>query len=188
MANHVNANIVVHANDEALEHFSQKLEKGNESLWSYFIEEKDWTRDFQDQMIGPKWALIVDTDVNQITTTSAWAPPMEFCQNLYDELRTLDPLVEITMTYEDECPNYIGAYVINQNGEYNEDLDYDELVELVKVEYPDINESENWDEEGDFSDRGLDLFQDVMWDIVANWQYEYIAENEVETYGSSDAK
>jgi hypothetical protein len=179
MANNVFSNIMVNVNNETEEYLLQKLAKVKESLWSYFIEEKDWTPELQSEMIGPKWAIIDQIDVNSLSITSAWGPPMEFCQNLYSELKEIDPLVEIVMTYEDEFPNYIGAYIINEDGEFNRDLEYDEIVELVKVEFDEINENENWDEEDNFSEKGLDLFHDVMWDIIANWQYEYIAKHEM---------
>ena len=172
MANHVTAKISVTGNDAVREEFNQRVEKAGHYLWGFWVEEKDWTSDIQREKVGPKWALIDYSDEDEMNTTSAWSPPTEFCNNLYDELKEIDPSVEITMTYEDEFPNFVGVYVVNEEGGSGEDLEWDEIVERVKEQHKELTEPKYWDEENqEFTEEGDDFFRDVMWEDISNWQF-----------------
>ena len=82
------------------------------------------TYDWYIENVGAKWISFEDVSEYGLSTTSAWSPPIGFCDALFEKLRSLDsPYMQLWCRYDDEMPNFVGVY-----GRYK-DTDYDEYVE-----------------------------------------------------------
>jgi len=70
--------------------------------------------------VGSKWLTVEDAYDEEISMTTAWDSPDALFEQLVEKLKVLDPNVQLTMTYDDEMPNFVGLWYYN--GE-NDDLD-----------------------------------------------------------------
>ena len=79
--------------------------------------------DWYIENVGAKWMSLEDISEYGLAATSAWSPPIGFCDALFEKLKSLDsPDLMLWCRYDDEMPNFIGVY-----GRYK-DTDYDECV------------------------------------------------------------
>lgn len=162
MANHVNSVIEFHKINEAA---SKKLvemvgrcremDYGRRWFADIFVEgeltfddvEKyQWTTEH----VGPKWCYIeeFDEDSLMMITESAWSPPEQGVMKLVEELNKLDEKIVWSIKYEDEMPNFIGAYVYENDDVIDGAEDDDEEIrDMMFYRYPNLKE--HWDEEND---------------------------------------
>lgn len=111
------------------------------------VEQYSWTTEH----IGPKWCYIEDFDEDSlsISTESAWSAPEEGMAKLVEELNKVDNHIIWSMRYEDEMPNFIGAYVYENDECYDGAEDDDEDIRnMIFHSYPELKEQ--WDEEEEY--------------------------------------
>ena len=111
--------------------------------------------------LGTKWCYLEEYDGEGFFGRSAWAAPEMGFFWLAEQLGELDENLHMTVSYEDEGPNFAG-WMVFDNVDMWED-DYKEAAEIKNIVsryYPDAD-VEN-DEE----------FYDLVWEAVNDWQQE----------------
>jgi hypothetical protein len=190
MANHVYFNInFLEFNEQAKTKFvemTKRIREDGNDMWfgdlfatddvTYAIAETGaWTCD----NVGPKWCYIEeysasDEDGWTIRGYSAWSPPIEGLQKILKDLG--DPSMISSIAYEDEGPNFIGAYVF-QGDEEIESLEYDhsDIVSGVIASCEDLS-PDSWDsDECEWKDQDAeDIFQDNMYEYINEVQETFI--------------
>lgn len=162
MANHVYTTINITGNKkvmEKLEEIKIKVEENNNdnhtALISGFYDNMENTYAWYGDNVGAKWCyhdefwVDIEGEVAEITTTSAWYPPLEFVQHIYNICSSLDSEFEIDGDYENEATTPIGGFVINKNGFNHEE--YDEEIEYPDEDNYEIPEGEYHSQEYDYA-------------------------------------
>lgn len=210
MANHVSSYIEFYNEDEALEpklyeyidsiietqkKIAEEAQKDSEYRMGIFSEgvdsvmkwfgievpgEDDIDRDWFINNVGAKWCHLEDIGDSYISTTSAWSVPYEFVENLCKALSVKFPGTFAVVSYDDECYNFIGASLVNEDGvDEVEELDADEVWEQYTADTGfDVPEDGIW---GD--DEKVDAFYDWTSDWLSGardrqyeWYRDYIKE------------
>ena len=193
MANHVHTVIEFHKiNDEAkakLISMVGRCREGeygrkwfgdlfvNEDLTYEMVEQYSWTT----ENIGPKWCYIeeFDEDALMMITNSAWSAPEDGVGKLVEILNTYDDNIVWSIKYEDEMPNFIGAYVyLNDDCIDGAQDEIDEIIDAIFEEHPNLKEhwdedEEYWkcDEDGDMTDEASeaeDEFREIQYEWISN--------------------
>lgn len=193
MANHVHTVIEFHKiNDEAkakLISMAGRCREGeygrkwfgdlfvNEDLTYEMVEQYSWTT----ENIGPKWCYIeeFDEDTLMMITNSAWSAPEDGVGKLVEILNTYDDNIVWSIKYEDEMPNFIGAYVyLNDDCIDGAQDEIDEIIDTIFEEHPNLKEhwdedEEYWkcDEDGDMTDEASeaeDEFREIQYEWISN--------------------
>ena len=200
MANHVNSVIEFHKiNDAAKARLIEMMGRCREQDYGrkWFadmfvegdlkyedVEQYSWTT----QHIGPKWCYIeeFDEDTLMIITESAWSAPEEGVTKLVvDYLNEFDDKIVWSIKYEDEMPNFIGAYVY-ENAECVDGAEDDDedIRYMMFYRYPHLKE--HWDEENDEwqcnedgdmteeAESAEDEFRDQLFDWICERQDDLI--------------
>ena len=137
----------------------------------------DWTID----NIGPKWCYFEDRQETEFHLVSAWSPPIQGLQWLFDRIGEVDNNFIASVQYDDEGLNFYGAQVYTSEGVSNEfEDDYDELLndltdsveELKQLKENHTDEEEEWTDSDEFHD----IFNDNAWTYTSDRQYEFIRE------------
>lgn len=96
--------------------------------------------------IGAKWAHIDDATEYDASITSAWSPVMPYVEELYKHLTKFDSTVVIRHTYEDEFRNFIGVSITDSDGNSFDEIDSDELQQILKEQYPTVEDDDfDWE-------------------------------------------
>jgi hypothetical protein len=191
MANHVTTHVEFHRISEAgkakFDELIARLRVKPNNSWSdgrpwlgdMWVDGKEGSPTYEDtdqyawttENIGPKWCYIDDMDDGYINLVSAWSVPEEGLRWLFDQIIEVDPTFIATIQYEDEMPNFYGAYVYDKDGTVDmfED-DWDDLKELVAIEHPELLELE------EESDEWWDCMNDNMYEALNEKQWEFIQE------------
>lgn len=123
------------------------------------------------ELVGAKWAYCTDRDEDGLSMYSAWSPCIEFCAYLAEQIGHVDAGVQLALTYEDEFCNFIGAAVFDAGGLYDQaELESDEFVDMV-LEGDEELQAHFDSEEREFDEEGQDMFYEVQWDRISDWQY-----------------
>jgi hypothetical protein len=172
MANHVMSNITVRNPTSDVVEFISSLFTKEEGGYNYDIDlnklyentEGSDTRQWYIDNIGAKWMTIDDVGGDYFNTVTAWSAPIDFFEVLCLKLQSIQPDVQVSMTYEDEMPNFIGVSVFDGDMDEfdNTELDSEDYSDVLGVSYP--------DEEEIAEDRGLDLEND--YDEIDEIRYE----------------
>lgn len=172
MANHVNTHISFQINDAAKEYLKELIARMDEHKTLYSIlTEEEWTWEEQSDLVGPKWCFVEDHDEDSIALMSAWAQPTQGIENLMTLLMTVDENAKCYVTYEDEMPNFFGAYalegieIIDEN-----EWDYDELVAHMESTIPELKGKWNEEEQEWSTDEASDIFSDFMYESISELQ------------------
>ena len=190
MANHVSYSVRFEEMNDAAKakwkELSDRLVKDNYEywmgdLWVYEdgpvnaedVREYSWTTEH----VGPKWCYIQDFDEEGFSGYSAWSAPEPALQWILDQMSELDPNMITSFYYDDEMPNFYGAYVYEGNECYDgfED-DYDDMMERVWVLYPHLKEKCDADEEDFKDEESEDEFREVMYEVINDTQSEEVAQ------------
>jgi hypothetical protein len=194
MANHVHYSVNFHQiNEQARaklqELFSRVRTDGNYQWFSdIFVDGDELTYEQTEQYswtlenIGPKWCYFEDYSAAEgdvyFNGEAAWSAPEEGLVKLLEILEEYDPNIITSMTYEDEMPNFVGVYVYQGSECYDgfED-EWEELRDRVIAESETLT-PESWDEEEDdwADDEARDTFQEEMWEIIGDSQWQIIHE------------
>ena len=201
MANHVNFNIrFAKVNDEAKEVWKKltgRLVKENYEYWMgdmWVYEDagvsKDDVRQYSwtTENLGPKWCYITDFDEDGCQGYSAWSPPEQGLNWILAQMAEVDPKMITEFTYEDEGPNFFGAYVYE--GEEMVDgaeWDWDELITLVIKDNSELEGKYNEEDQEFIDDESQDLFYEVMWETVHDEQTRIISDAEKYIQKEQDA-
>lgn len=190
MANHVSYSVRFEEMNDAAKakwkELSDRLVKENYEYWmgdlwvykdgpvnSEDVREYSWTTEH----VGPKWCYIQDFDEEGFSGYSAWSAPEPALQWILDQMSELDPNMITSFYYDDEMPNFYGAYVYEGNECYDgfED-DYDDMMERVWVQYPHLKEKWDADEEDFKDEESEEEFRDVMYEVIHDAQSEEVAQ------------
>ena len=208
MANHVYSNIhIIPSNEVGMAKLNEIFQRAKDrpeddgNLWFgyLFVDGKEgsptaeevtkysWTTEH----IGPKWCHIEDIDEMDeeimFRTESAWSPPEMGLVKILEEIEAVDPKVRATITYEDEMPNFIGAYVYEGSELVDGAEDDDEEIrDMIFYRYPNLKEhwdedNDEWqcDEDGDMTEEAYaaeEEFRDTLYEWIAERQDEIIDE------------
>ena len=177
MANHVNTHVRFEKLNEAglakLQELYSRIRTDNNyewfsDMWGLDKETTD-KYDWNCENVGPKWCYFEDRGEDYFNTTSAWSYPEQGLVWLVEQIAEVDPDVLAYVTYEDEMPNFFGCWFINKDGLYDGyEWDDEEVTEAVKEAVPELAEL---NEETD-SEQYWDLWNENIWEVVAEKQYE----------------
>lgn len=190
MANHVSFNIRFNEMNSAAkskwQDLTSRLVKENYEYWmgDMWVDGRDGSPSQDDvkqyswttENIGPKWCYITDFDEDGCQGYSAWSAPEQGLNWILEQLTKLDPNIITEFTYEDEGPNFAGAYVYDGLELYDgfED-EFEDIIYRAKEQYPD-ELKDKWDEDTESwsDDESEDFFNEVMWEVIHESQYEHI--------------
>jgi len=139
MANDVNNFITIEeCNDAARAEMKRIAEAINNSehtnleiadvLWDgKFENHVSWTTEH----LGAKWCICEEACEDHMILTSAWYQVDGVQDKLYEMLKQFDENVMVKMTYEDECPAFIGVR-IRYMDEVIDHMDDEEIVEYLQ--------------------------------------------------------
>jgi hypothetical protein len=197
MANHVYSYWSLRqANDEAKAYFKEftthvnnSAEENDNFLMVEFLyqerrpeDESEHWQWFIDR-VGSKWITIEDVYDEELSMTTAWDSPDSLFERLVENLKVIDPNVQLVMTYEDEMPNFVGVWYYN--GE-NDDLDCEHYacenfqdllgtdMELEDEELAEKYELDASDEDAIWEKRSE--LRDDFWELWGNEQTRVIQE------------
>ena len=189
MANYVRWNMEFHQiNDDAkkkLIELISRVRKDQDHMWfgDLFVDEKTLTYKETEQYswtlanIGPKWCYFEEMDIDSMTYygDSAWSAPEDGVTKLLEILEEHDPNLITSLTYQDEGPNFFGAYVYRGNECLDSfENDYDELIEMVCNEIEELEGkyiNEEWEDQ-----ESEDIFNESMWECISNYQSEMVSD------------
>jgi hypothetical protein len=132
----------------------------------------DWDFNQMCEEVGAKWAYATDWDESGMSTYSAWGPIGGLADKIARKIGEVDPSVQLTLTYEDEFPNYVGVCTYTKDGEDTDNcLEWEELREIMCNNDEELGKL--WDEDKeDWTDdeTAYDLMSDLQWDTIHEWQ------------------
>lgn len=178
MANHVTTRVTVVCNEAAqvvVDQWADAIDgMSNDDykmVWKLFedgpeLADYNWCI----ENIGSKWCYVDDVFDNNFTLVSAWDWPDKFVSWMADQVIAIDEDAYVTVTYEDEQPNFVGYHVFTGHGDRGDHIDWDTLVEMTKQAVPELLELE------EDSDEYFDVLYDNIWDAVYAWQDKNIVE------------
>lgn len=177
MANHVTTRVSIECNEaaqvvveqwrEAIDGMSNDDYKMVWKLFGVTAEEVDYNWSIEN--IGSKWCYADDIYDNNFTLVSAWDWPNKFVEWMAEQVIALDEDATITVTYEDEQPNFVGYHVYTSLGDRGDFIDWDTLVEMTKQAIPELTQLE------EDTDEYFDMLYDNIWDAVYAWQEDGLA-------------
>lgn len=196
MANNVYTNIeFTEINDAAysrLIEMTSRIRTGDNWFSDMFVEgsltyEDTMKYSWTTENIGPKWCYIEDMECGYdienpfIRTCSAWSAPIEGVEKLLEVLSELDDGIIVTVTYEDEMPNFMG-WCVYKGDELVDSCQYegDEIRNGIFDLHPEIaegwdDENEDWfeTEEGEQASESYDLH---LYEWISDTQSEGVSE------------
>ena len=115
-------------------------------------EDKVNTYDWYIENVGAKWMYIEDISCYGFSTTSAWSPPLGFCDAIFSKLQSLNsPDLLMWCRYDDEMPNFVGVYGRYKTMDYDEYVEGDESYEQCIGDLPySVIPSDNDEEEDEY--------------------------------------
>lgn len=124
------------------------MDQTGEYNLSEFFGEKSSRGEMVSQ-VGAKWAYAYDLDdvfTGGFCVRSAWSPVGEFVDWIATEITKVDNTAIITLLYEDEMPNFIGAHVYTNWGlDDSMDLDAVDIPLMLIQKHPEL--AEVWDDD-----------------------------------------
>lgn len=151
--------------DQDYEWFSDMFVDGKEGSPTY---EESGKYTFTVENVGPKWCYFEDYDETSFSTVSAWSWPEGGVEWMFEQIAEVDSDFIAVVSYDDEMPNFSGAYVYDKDGVIDgAEWDYDEIRDMVMTEVPELQEQ--WDEDNEeFTDEGHDIFNENIWEVLDN--------------------
>ena len=137
-----------------------------------------YTRAWQYEYVGPKWTTIEDIHECGMTLTSAWSAPTIGVEWLINELSQIQDDLITVYTYEEECPDFYGIYIYKGNVIYD---GYERDSEDIEYEVEDkIPVLATMREDDSYTDEGMELFSEHVWDVINAEQESFITETLLE--------
>ena len=190
MANHVNTNVEFRNLNEAGKAKLAELisrvrptEEGRHYQWfgDMWVDGKEGSPSYEEtdqyawttENIGPKWCYFEDIGDDYFNTTSAWSYPEDGLVWMFEQISAVNPEVVAVVTYEDEMPNFFGLMIWAESSYYDSaEWDSDEIQNLMEERVPEIAEMK--DEDEDLTEEGWDLWNENIWELASDTQFEYI--------------
>lgn len=138
------------------------------------VRQYEWTT----SNIGPKWCYIQDFDEDGFSGYSAWSAPEQGLEWILGQLKEADPNIITSFYYDDEMPNFYGAYVYEGDECYDGFEDEgDELITRCIEENPD-ELGGKWDEDDmEWADEDAeDFYREVMYETMHNAQADLVSD------------
>ena len=187
MANHVTSSIRINGTKELIDKVEEmfnhekggkKFEMKTEWLAKTVYDEYDW----QTTPIGAKWCYLDDEcresdNEYYFTTVSAWSAPIDYLKKLTEVLVAIDDSTTIECTYQDEMPNFVGAFYGSKNGVVDREDEPDDR--------PDEEDFE--DEDGEIDDYAYDDAVDSYYYGLDDLTQEILEDIKYEIDGESEA-
>ena len=179
MANHVNSVVHLNTNEEGKKKFKEILGRvstlNDKEVYSHNAEELFDSDDMGSydgniNNMGAKWVTLEDFGEDYVNLVSAWSMPDGVVEMIAKEINEVDSESYVTVEYEDECPNFVGA-ALYKDGQLHEseEFDWDEIKNKLN-EIPEL--AEHWnEEEEDWSDEGRDIMSEYLWETTREMQY-----------------
>ena len=109
-------------------------------------------------------------------TESAWSAPEDGAMKIVEELNKIDEKIVWSIKYEDEMPNFIGAYVYENDDVIDGAEDDDEDIRyMMFYKHPELKEhwdedNDEWkcDEEGDLTE-GAEEAEQTFGELLYDW-------------------
>jgi hypothetical protein len=124
------------------------------------------TLDDMCEKVGAKWAYLTEADDFSMSFYSAWSAITPFVeQYVMPKVAEVDPNAVFVYSYEDEMPNFIGAYVYEGCELIDgEECDGDEILEFIVSETPELEGKWDADEYEWADEESEELFEEVRWE------------------------
>ncbi len=172
MANHVTTRVTIDCNEKAqviVDQWREAIEQMDNGdykmVWKLFgVDAEEVTYDWWIENVGSKWCYADDIWDNNFTLVSAWDWPDKFVEWMAEQVIALDENATITVTYEDEMPNFVGYHRYDRFGDIGDTISYDTLVEMVADAIPELKQLDEDSEEY------FELLHENIWDAVYAWQ------------------
>lgn len=136
-------------------------------------EAEEW--DWRINCIGAKWAYFVDFTDEHIQIESAWETTEAFTEWFLGELHSIDHEAIVSVSYEDEMPNFYGVNVYTADGHWDGfHSESEDLRDELNAEFPELKEQFITEDE-DYTEDGWELYQELVWEHIANEQATLIS-------------
>jgi hypothetical protein len=201
MANHVSSYVEFHKiNDAAKAKLVEMFGRGREmdygrkwfsdmfvegDLTYEDVEQYSWTT----ENIGPKWCYIEEFDADAVTfiTESAWSAPEDGFALLVQKLNEFDDNIVWSIKYEDEMPNFIGAYLFVNDDCIDGAEDDDEDIRFsmfawqphLKEQWDEDNDEWKTDEDGNLTEeaeQAEDEYREMLYEWISDRQHELVSD------------
>jgi hypothetical protein len=190
MANHVSNYISVYGNDAALEAFmticNRVSDTDPDAAESYHIGDASYMRKDRLDMpdpneynynyeyylneVGAKWAFLEEYDEGYANLTSAWGGLIPLAKYISEEIAEADPNSYITLTCEDEMPNWFSVHAFHKGEQYDyAEWDWDDLVNSILDNYSDDIAPKTQDID-DWTDEEREFLSDVQYEVMQELQ------------------
>lgn len=190
MANHIHTHVNFHrindAGKKVLAKLYSRVRQDQDYEWfsDIFVDGKEGSPTYEEagqysftvDAVGPKWCYFEEFGEDYFTMESAWSLPVTGVEWIFEKVSQVDSDFIAYVVYEDEMPNFAGAYVY-KGGEIEDGLENDseEIRDLVILSV--VGLADEWDEEEEeFTDEGQDMFSDTVWEVIGDYQMRIINE------------
>jgi len=182
MANHVYSYIsFVNLSQEAEDYLNNA---GDNFLHSVYNLSEDVDIDtvlWYNENVGSKWMNFEEINSELVSTVSAWGPPGNFYDALYEKLQSLNsPDLEIWARYDDEMPNFVGCWGRIGDYDYEECVDEEYYERVIGCTPHILDEDGEWEDSNEDWYDELDKWYDSEYDCFLESYKEYLEENEGE--------
>jgi hypothetical protein len=178
MANHVFSHATINANQAGMQKFDYIVERLKRDpdpyekhlSYAFFDDPEDVTGGTMIELTGAKWAYANDISSDYISIYSAWNYVEQFYEYLAYEIGQVDPAAYVTVCYEDEMPNFIGASIFDGTGLYDQvEFDSDEVDEYIRSVDPEIAAEYNSETE-EYTELGEEYLSESASEHIQEWQ------------------
>jgi hypothetical protein len=196
MANHVNTYVQLsNLNEDAIKFLNERFSFfGNEGFAKHGVHQvfTDVTPDSEGNVsnevyferVGAKWCYVEDFWTDQdscgILLISAWDYPRNLVEWLVSNVNDISSESKVSVSYEDEMPNFYGCEVYVDGilqaesvSEDSEDIDYDlcEYSSEFKEAYEQLQElDEDNDAYQDLAEEIDELRNNLVWEMISDYQ------------------
>lgn len=185
MANHVNCWIEINGNDVARQQFSEfsarlesirkKYDYGdtravNEGFFNIF----ELMKNDDDRLGGAKWAFLEEASPDQIAIVSGWDPALGLGLVVFQMLSDFDEDLIVTMKFQDQMPNFIGASLWGMKGGKIKRSDSWDVTD--EFEFLDFDEYEDLSDEEVENYKSWDDAYDIQMTCLANAKANFLAD------------
>jgi hypothetical protein len=182
MANHVTSYISFeNLSQEAIDFIDSSGENFLHSVYNLSEDVDIDTAFWYNENVGSKWMHFEELSSDLISTVSAWGPPGNFYEALYEKLESLNsPGLEMWVRYDDEMPNFVGVWGRIGDWDYEEYLEEEHYENVIGCTPNILDEDGEWEEFNDDWYEELDKWYDSEYDCFKESYSEYMIEKHLD--------